>query len=234
LKTNPASKNDHRRFKDAVYEQLARIGKASSNPTRLELLDLLGQSPRPVEDLASLTGQSVANVSQHLQVLRAARLVEAERSGLHVIYRLADDRVSVFLGALRALAEARLVEMDHVAKTFLDDREELEAVDREALIKRMKRGEVTVLDVRPVEEFQAGHVPGAVSMPLAELKRRLAKLTKAREIVAYCRGPYCVYAFEAVKLLRANGFKAVRLDEGIPEWKARGLRVEVSPAEVAS
>jgi rhodanese-related sulfurtransferase len=234
MKTRKTSPDDHRRFKDAIYEQLARIGKASSSPARLELLDLLGQSPRTVEDLGKLTGQSVANVSQHLQVLRGARLVEAEKNGLYVTYRLADDQVSVFLGALCALAEARLVEMDHVAKTFLDDRDELEAVDRDALIKRVKRGEVTVLDVRPVEEYEAGHIPGAVSIPVAALKRRLAKLSKSREIVAYCRGPYCVFAFEAVKLLRAHGFKAVRLDEGIPEWKARGLRVEVSPAEVPS
>ena len=234
MKTPKTSPDAHRRFKDAVYEQLARIGKASSSPARLELLDLLGQSPRTVEDLAKLTGQSVANVSQHLQVLRAARLVEAEKNGLYVTYRLADDQVSVFLGALRALAEARLVEMDHVAKTFLADRDELEAVDRDALIKRVKRGEVTVLDVRPVEEYEAGHIPGAVSVPVADLKRRLATLSKSREVVAYCRGPYCVFAFEAVKLLRARGFKAVRLDEGIPEWKARGLRVEASSAEVPS
>jgi rhodanese-related sulfurtransferase/predicted transcriptional regulator len=234
MKARKTSPDAHRRFKGAVYEQLARIGKASSSPARLELLDLLGQSPRTVLDLGKLTGQSVANVSQHLQVLRAARLVEAEKCGLYVTYRLADDEVSVFLGALRALAEARLVEMDHVARMFLGDRKELEAVDREALIKRVKRGEVTVLDVRPVEEYEAGHIPGAVSIPVADLKRRLAKLSKSREIVAYCRGPYCVFAFEAVTLLRAHGFKAVRLDEGIPEWKARGLRVEVSAAEVAS
>lgn len=234
MNTRTSASTNPRALKDAVYAQLARIGKASSNPTRLELLDLLGQSPRTVEDLASLTSQRLANVSQHLQVLRAARLVDAERSGLHVTYRLADDRVSVFLAALRAVAEARLVEMEQVARTFLDDRKELEGVDRDALIKRMKKGEVTVLDVRPVEEYRAGHVPGAVSMPLADLKRGLANLTKARDVVAYCRGPYCVFAFEAVKMLRARGFNAIRLDEGIPEWKARGLRVELSPREVTS
>jgi len=221
---------DHRRFKDAIYEQFARIGKAAASPKRLELLDLLCQTPRTVEDLAEQTSQSIANVSQHLQVLRAARLVEAEKEGLYVTYRLADEQVAKFFRALRSVAEARLAEVDQVARTFLTDREELEAVDRESLIKRVKRGEVTVLDVRPAEEYQAGHIPGALSIPVGELKRQLAKLPKSREIVAYCRGPYCVFALEAVKLLRARGFKAVRLDEGILEWKARGLRVEVGEA----
>lgn len=225
---------DHRRFKDAIYEQLARIGKAAASPTRLELLDLLCQTPRTVEDLAEQTSQSVANVSQHLQVLRGARLVEAEKQGLYVTYRLADEHVANFFQALRGVAEARLAEVEQVARTFLTDREALEPVDREALIERVKRGEVTILDVRPVEEYQAGHIPGAVSVPVTELKRKLAKLPKSREIVAYCRGPYCVFAVEAVKLLRARGYKAVRLDEGVLEWKARGLRVEVGRAGAAS
>ena len=220
-----------RRFKDAIYEQFARIGKAVSSPTRLELLDLLSQAPRTVEALASQTSQSMANVSQHLQVLRAARLVEAEKDGLYVTYRLAGAEVGAFLLTLRHLAEARLVEVEHVTRTFLEERGALEPVDQEALIKRVKRGEVTVLDVRPVEEFHAGHIPGARSVPLSDLKRHFASLPKSREVVAYCRGPYCVLAIEAVNVLRARGFKAVRLDEGIPEWRARGLPIEVSPSE---
>lgn len=218
-----------RRFKDAVYEQFARVGKATSSPKRLELLELLGQAPRTVEALAKETGQSVANVSQHLQVLRGARLVEARKDGLYVIYRLADEQVVSFLHALRTLAEARIEEIGQVTHAFLEERDALEPVDREALIQRLRSGEVTVLDVRPVEEFHAGHIPGAVSMPLGELKRRLDSLPKYREVVAYCRGPYCVFAIEAVQVLRANGFRAVRMDEGVPEWRARGLPVEVSP-----
>ena len=228
------STGDKRRFKDAIYEQFARIGKAVASPKRLELLDLLCQGPRTVEVLASQTDQSIANVSQHLQVLRAARLVDAEKEGLYVTYRLADEQVCHFFQALRRLSEARLVEVEHITRTFLEDRGALEPVDRDGLIKKIKRGEVTVLDVRPVEEFRAGHIPGAISVPLAALKQRLAKLPRSREVVAYCRGPYCVFAIEAVQLLRARGFRAVRLDEGIPEWRARGLRVEVSPSEVAS
>lgn len=217
---------EHRQFKDAIYEQFARVGKAVASPRRLELLDLLCQGPRTVEVLASQTDQSVANVSQHLQVLRGARLVEGQKDGLFVTYRLADDEVCAFFQALRRLSESRLVEIERITRAFLHDREALEPTDREALIKKVKRGDVTVLDVRPVEEYRAGHIPGAVSVPLADLKRRLAKLPKSREIVAYCRGPYCVFAIEAVKLLRARGFNAVRLDEGIHEWRARGLRVE--------
>jgi rhodanese-related sulfurtransferase len=218
-----------RRFKDAVYEQFARVGKATSSPKRLELLELLGQAPRTVEVLAKETGQSVANVSQHLQVLRGARLVEARKDGLYVTYRLADEQVVSFLRGLRTLAETRIEEIGQVTHAFLEERDALEPVDREALVKRLRSGEVTILDVRPVEEFHAGHIPGAVSMPLGELKRRLDSLPKYRDVVAYCRGPYCVFAIEAVQVLRENGFQAVRMDEGVPEWRARGLPVEISP-----
>lgn len=223
-----------RQFKDAIYEQFARIGKAAASPTRLELLDLLCQGPRTVEVLAGQTDQSIANVSAHLQVLRAARLVDAEKDGLYVTYRLADDRVCTFLQTLRALAESRLLEVEHVTRTFLEGQRALEPIDRAALVKRVKRGEVTVLDVRPREEYAAGHIPGAVSIPLADLKKRLSSIPKSREVVAYCRGPYCVLAIDAVKILRARGFRAVRMDEGIPEWKARGLPVEISSSEAAS
>jgi rhodanese-related sulfurtransferase/DNA-binding transcriptional ArsR family regulator len=222
-------RKNKREFKDAIYEQLARIGKAAASPKRLELLDLLGQGPRSVEALAEETGQSVANVSQHLQVLRAARLVDARKEGLYVNYRLADEGVAKFFLAVRELAESRTDEIARVTRTFFDERDALEPVDRNALIERVRSGEVTVLDVRPAEEFHAGHIPGAVSIPVADLKRRLASLPKYREVVAYCRGPYCVFAVDAVKVLRENGFKAVRMDEGVLEWTARGLPVEATP-----
>ena len=217
-----------RRFKDAIYEQFARVGKAASSPKRLELLDLLCQGPRTVEVLAGQTDQSLANASAHLQVLRAARLVEAEKDGLYVTYRLADEQVCTFFRALRALAESRLVEVEHITRTFFEERGALDPVDREDLLKKVKRGAVTVLDVRPREEYAAGHIPGAVSVPLAELSKRLSAIPRSREVVAYCRGPYCVLAVDAVKLLRARGYRAVRMDEGVPEWRARGLPVEAS------
>lgn len=215
------------RFKAAIYEQLARIGKALASPRRLELVDLLAQSPHTVERLARKTGQSIANTSQHLQLLRRARLVEAEKRGLYVTYRLSDEGVAEFYRALRLLGEARLAEIEQLTRDFLAARGILEPVDREALIGRVKRGEVAVVDVRPVEEYQAGHIPGAVSVPLPELERRLAELPTDREIVAYCRGPYCVLAVEAVGRLRARGFRALRLEDGIPDWRARGLPVAV-------
>lgn len=218
----------HRQFKDAIYEQLARLGKATSAPKRLELLDLLCQGPRTVEALAEQAAISVANASQHLQVLRAARLVDAEKKGLYVEYRLADDEVSRFFFALRSLAEARLAEVDQVARAYFEARGAMEAVDGDELLRRVKRGEVTVLDVRPAEEYRAGHLPGALSIPVGELKTRLKELPKDREIVAYCRGPYCVMAVEAVELLRRKGFKAHRLEQGVIEWRARGWRVEVA------
>jgi rhodanese-related sulfurtransferase len=214
-----------RRFKDAVYDQLARIGKAVASPRRLELLDLLCQGPRTVEILAHQANQSVANTSQHLQVLRAARLVEAERDGRFITYRLADDEVSTFFAALRGLAESRLAEIERVVRVFLEARGGMEQVDGAALIERVRRGAVTLLDVRPEEEYRAGHIPGAISVPLAELDRRLSTLPRDREIVAYCRGPYCVLAIEAVQTLRSRGFEAVRLEDGVPEWRARGLEV---------
>jgi rhodanese-related sulfurtransferase/DNA-binding transcriptional ArsR family regulator len=217
---------ESRRFKDAIYDQFARIGKAIASPKRLELLDLLSQAPRTVEALAEQTEQPVANVSQHLQVLRAARLVDAQKNGLFVTYRLADDDVANLFLALRKLAASRLAEVRQVSVDFLAGRGPLEPVDAKGLMERVRRGEVTVLDVRPAEEYLAGHIPGAVSMPVSTLKRRLAELPKRREIVAYCRGPYCVYALDAVRLLRARGFKAVRMEAGVPEWRALGLPVE--------
>jgi rhodanese-related sulfurtransferase len=217
-----------RKRKDAIYEQLARIGKAVAAPKRLELLDLLSQGPRTVEALAQQAALSVANASQHLQVLRAARLVDAEKQGLHVEYRLAGDDVSTFFLALRNIAAARLAEMAIVTRAYLGERDGMETVASDELLRRVKQGEVTVLDVRPAEEYAAGHIPGAVSIPIGELKARCKELPKTRDVVAYCRGPYCVFAVQAVELLRKKGFKAHRMKEGVLDWRSRGGRVEAA------
>jgi rhodanese-related sulfurtransferase len=215
-------------FTDALYEQFARIGKAVASPKRLELLDLLAQGERTVETLALLTGTPVANVSQHLQVLRGARLVETRRAGTHVWYRLADATVIDLVASLRAVAERRLAEVEQITRAFLGGPDDLEPVDREELLRRVREGAVTVLDVRPIEEYAEGHLPQALSVPLEELAKRLREIPKRREVVAYCRGPYCVLALKAVEFLRAKGYRAVRLDLGVVEWKARGWRVEAA------
>ena len=220
--------NPNRQFKDAIYEQFARIGKSVASGPRVEILDVLCQGPRTVEALAKQVGQSVANTSHHLQVLRGSRLVETAKDGTYVTYRLADEQVCAFFQTLRQLAESRLLEVEQVTREFMEARGAMEPVDREVLVERVKSGAVTVLDVRPVEEFDAGHLPGALSVPLGDLKRRLAELPRNREIVAYCRGPYCVMALEAVEILRARGFRAVRLEDGVPDWRARGLEVEAA------
>ncbi len=214
-------------FKKAIYEQLARIGKAVASPPRLELLDLLCQGPRTVEALAQEAGLTVANASQHLQVLRSARLVEAEKQGLYVTYRLADVAVCGFFQKLRALAEIRLAEVESLVRQLRERPERLEPVEKKALLRRVRRGEVVVLDVRPPEEYKAGHIPGALSIPLKHLKSHLSKLPRNQDIVAYCRGPYCVLAAEAVEVLKAKGFRALRLEDGVPEWRAHGLPVAV-------
>jgi len=216
-----------RTFKDSIYEQIARIGKSLGSGPRLEILDLLCQGPRTVEVLAGQMGQSVANTSRHLQVLRRARLVEAEREGVYIRYRLADSEVCAFFLSLRKLAESRLLEVDEITREFLEARNTMEPVDRTLLVERVRSGEVTVLDVRPAEEYLAGHSPGAVSIPLDQLEERLAELPNDREIVAYCRGPYCVMALDAADTLRSNGFEATRFEEGIADWRARGLHVAV-------
>jgi rhodanese-related sulfurtransferase len=215
---------------DPIYQQLARIGQALASGPRLALLDLLSQGPRTVDALAREVGLSLANASQHLKVLRQARIIEAEKRGVFVVYRLADPAVDGLYCALRALAEARLAEVQQIARAFVERRGSLEPVDKRRLLQRVRAGEVTVLDVRPAEEYRAGHIPGAVSLPLAELKRRLGSLPKRREIMAYCRGPYCVLAPEAVKLLRARGYHAVALGDGVAEWRARGLPVAAGEA----
>ncbi len=215
-----------RTFKTAIYEQLARIGKAVSAPKRLELLDLLGQGPRTVEALAAEASVTVANASQHLQILRAARLVEATKQGLHVEYRLAGDDVGEFFICLRKLAHGRLAEIEQVTRDYFRERDGMETIAGEELLQRVKQGEVTVLDVRPPEEYRAGHIPGAVSIPLSELKARFRELPKSRAVVAYCRGPYCVFAADAVELLRKKGFKARRMEESVLDWRSRGWRVD--------
>ena len=218
-------KNPSRAFKDSIYEQFARIGKAVCSPKRLELLDLLCQGERTVEVLAKEAGMTVANASQHLQVLRSARLVEANKEGHYVIYRLADQTVCEFFLAMRVLAESRLAEVEQIKRRFLEGREGMQPVDLKALLELVREGAVTVLDVRPVEEYNAGHIPGALSIPLKELQLRLSDLPRDQEIVAYCRGPYCVLSIQAVEMLRARGFQAVRLEEGIQDLRAMGLPI---------
>ena len=220
-------KNPNRVFKDAIYEQFARIGKAVSSPRRLELLDLLCQGPRTVEVLAKESGLTIANASQHLQVLRGARLVEADKDGLYVIYRLADQNICEFFRYMRLLAENRLAEVDLIKRRFLEGRKGMIPVDREKLLRLVREEAVTVLDVRPSVEYNAGHVAGALSIPLKELQQRLSELPRNQEIVAYCRGPYCVLSVIAVEMLRARGFNAVRLEEGIQDFRTLGFPIIV-------
>ena len=220
---------DSRAFKDQIYEQFGRLGKSLASPKRLEMLDVLCQGPRTVESLAVATSQTLANASQHLKVLRTARLVEAEKQGLHVTYRLAGTEVCDFFLAFRHLAESRLAEIERITRLFIDGKNVLEAVDQATLLKRVRSGEALVLDVRPEQEYRNGHIPGALSVPLAELEQRLAELPRDRQVVAYCRGPYCVMAVEAVEILRRHGHKAARLEIGVPDWRALGLPLESQP-----
>ena len=217
----------HRRppLKHAIYAQIARIGQASASPNRLELLDLLSQGDRTVDALARQTGLSIATTSHHLQVLRRARLVEAEKAGVYVTYRLADPHVGEFFLHLWRLAETRLAEVQLVTRQYLEERGALEPVGDDELVRRVRAGEVTLIDVRPSEEYVAAHIPGAISLPLADLGKQLSTLPKRREVVAYCRGPYCVMALDAVDLLRRKGFRAHRMEHGVSEWRARGWRV---------
>ncbi|TNF71836.1 MAG: ArsR family transcriptional regulator [Acidobacteria bacterium] len=219
----------NRDFKDAIYEQLARVGKAVASATRLELLDLLCQGPRTVESLAREAGQSVANTSKHLRLLHGAKLVETERRGTFVTYRLADEEVCQLYWKLRSLAESRLAEVEAITQEFLRSKEALEPVDRGELIGRVRDGEAVVLDVRPREEYEAGHIPGALSAPITELKNLVGALPRDLQIVAYCRGPYCVMSIDAVRLLRERGFDAVRLEDGVSDWRHRGFEIETNP-----
>jgi rhodanese-related sulfurtransferase len=208
---------DSVRSKDALFEAIAVMGKAFASPRRLELIDLLAQAPRSVDELARAGGQSSANTSQHLQSLHAAGLVTRRRDGLRVRYALGGDDVLALWLALRKASASRLAEVQRAAGDYLGD--EVETIGRDELIARMGRGDVVLVDVRPEEEFGAGHIDGARSIPLDELKRRLEELPADREVVAYCRGPFCAYAHEAVRTLRASGRPARRLEEGWPEWR---------------
>src|SRR5579859_7594254 len=208
---------DARGRKDALFEAIAMMGKGFASPVRLELLDLLAQAPRTVHDLARASGQSMANTSQHLQALQAAGLVSRQREGTSVRYALAGEDVLALWLALRHASAARLAEVERAARDYLG--EEVEAIGREELIARLSRGEAVLVDVRPTEEYAAGHIEGARSIPIVELERRLAELPEDREVIAYCRGPFCAYAHEAVRLLQADGRQARRLVEGWPEWR---------------
>jgi rhodanese-related sulfurtransferase len=215
-------------YKDLLYGQFAMIGKAVSSQKRLEILDLLSQAERSVDELAKETQASISSVSQHLQILKAAKMVESRKEGLYVFYHIADEAVGEFWRSLRSLAVSRFAELRETIRTTLDEKDELEQVGQQELIERARRDDVVVLDVRPEVEFRAGHIPEALSVPLSELKNRLSDLPKDREIVAYCRGPYCVMSLEAVELLRRHGFKARRLADGFPEWRAGGFPTDDS------
>lgn len=214
-----------REAKEALYAQFSRLGKVIASPRRIELLELLAQGERSVEELARVTGMPTGNTSAQLQVLNRARLVESRRRGKQVLYRLADESVDRFLVALRQLARARLAEVEQVARDYFDARDELEPVSGPELLERIRQRKVQVIDVRPREEYEAGHIPGAVSVPLPELEGRLAELPRELELVAYCRGPYCVLAPQAIEMLRQAGFRARRLDVGFPEWRLARLPV---------
>ena len=208
-----------------LFTQFAGVAKTLGHAHRLELLEQLAQGERSVEVLADRTGLSIANASQHLQHMRRVGLVATRRQGKFVYYALADDGILDVLTALRRIAERNVAEVERIVRSYFNKRDELEPVSRKQLLKRIRAGAVTVLDVRPPDEFALGHLPGAVNIPLRALKARLAELNSAQEIVAYCRGEYCVLSFEAVALLRARGFKVRRLEDGLPEWRAAGLPV---------
>ena len=212
-----------REFKDSVFEQFARVAAAFGSPKRVEIVDLLAQGERAVESIATVTGMSVANTSQHLRVLRNAGLVVSRRDGLHVVYRISDPSVVAGYVAVRAVAEARLGEVRELAEAFFGDVDGVEPVGIAELVARAASGDVVLVDVRPRVEFEAGHLPGAVNIPLAELADRTAELDPAAQVVAYCRGPYCVLSAQAVAQLRGSGIDARRLDAGPIEWHAHGL-----------
>jgi len=217
----------HRDFKNALYGQFARLGHALASPKRIELLDLLAQAEMTVESLADQAAIPVKNTSAHLRVLRQAHLVETRRDGTYVRYRLADPEVSRLLQAFQAVGHRRLAEVEQVVRHYLDGRDEFEPVTLRELRRLLRGGEVTVVDVRPSGEFEAGHIPGAISLPVADLRRRLGEIPHGREVIAYCRGRYCVFSLEAVRLLRAHGYRARRAEAGLPEWRAARGPVEV-------
>jgi rhodanese-related sulfurtransferase/DNA-binding transcriptional ArsR family regulator len=216
----------HREFKNNLYGQFARIGKALSNPHRLEILELLAQAERTVDSLATEIGLSLANTSQHLQALRQATLVDSRKEGLFVFYRLSDPAVFDLSKAIRTVAEHQLSDLERLVRQHFRDRSDAEPVEMDELLKRARSSKIVVLDTRPPNEYAAGHIAGAISVPVDDLQRRLRQLSKEKEYVAYCRGPYCVYADRAVEILRSHGRRARRLREGFPEWRAAGWPVE--------
>jgi rhodanese-related sulfurtransferase/DNA-binding transcriptional ArsR family regulator len=213
-------------MKAALYQQLARVAQALASDARLQILEFVAQGERSVDSLAAMTGLSVANTSKHLQALRQSGLVQARKEGLRVYYSVAGDDVVALVSALRAVAEHRVAEVERLIRLWLAHRDEMEPVPATALLQRAKDGLVTVLDVRPAEEYAAGHIPGAINVPLEKLESYLSRLPKRKEVVAYCRGPYCLMSFEAVEKLRKKGWRARRLENGLPEWRAAGLPVE--------
>lgn len=213
-------------FKQDVYLQLARVAKAVGHANRLELLEFVAQGPRSVDELAGMTKLSVANASKHLQELRQAGLVKARKEGVRVFYEVAGPDVVDLLGALRTVAETRVAEVSQLLRTYITARDDLEPIPAEELMERARLGLVTVLDVRPPEEYASGHLPGAVNITMDALSGHLKRLPKGREVIAYCRGPYCLLSVDAVALLRTKGYKARRLEDGFPEWKAAGMPVE--------
>ena len=221
------ARDAHREFKSRLYGQYARVGKALSSPHRLEVLELLAQGERTVDSLATEMGQSLANISQHLQALRRAGLVESRKDGLFVSYRLSGPGVFGLCAAIRTVAERHLAELERMVREHFGDRFDAEPVAMDELLKRTRSKNVVVLDTRPPNEYAAGHIAGAISVPVDDLQRRLRQLPKEKEYVAYCRGPYCVYADRAVEILRSHGRRARRLREGFPEWRAAGLPIEI-------
>ncbi len=218
---------EKRIFKDKVYSILANMIKAMANPHRLEIIDLLGQGEKSVEEIAVDTNMSIANTSQHLQVLKAANLVEIRRGGNFIHYRLSHEEIYKSWQSLRELGLERMAEMDKLIKDFREKRNTLEAVKIDELLNRLKSKNIVLLDVRPPGEYKNGHIPNAINIPVEELSVKLKKLPKHKEYIAYCRGPFCVFADEAVSMLIKKGFKAKRLVEGFPDWKLKGLPVEV-------
>jgi rhodanese-related sulfurtransferase/predicted transcriptional regulator len=220
------AKSTDAEHKARLYEAIGRVALALGSAGRLQILEFVAQGERSVDTLAAMTGLSVANTSKHLQALRQAGLVSARKEGLRVHYSLAGDDVAALLSALREVSEQRVAEVERLLRTWLAHRDELEPVPAREVLERAKKGLVVVLDVRPPEEYSAGHLPGAVNIPIHELAKRLQELPKRKEIIAYCRGPYCLMSYDAVSLLRTKGIKARRLEAGLPEWRAAGLPVE--------
>lgn len=217
---------EKREFKDRVFGELAKITNALGNPRRLEVIDLLAQGEKTVEKISSATGMSIANASQHLQILKRATLVDTRRDGNFIFYKISDEKVVLIWSLIRELGTQRIADIDKVVKDFRTSRNVFESVTIEQLLTKMEEGSITLIDVRPQEEFTSGHIKGALSIPIESLKESMKRFPQDKEIIAYCRGAFCVFADEAVEFLKKNNFKATRLEEGFPEWKLKGLPIE--------